>query len=52
MTARPAFPSPDTTGPRASRTPSRLLRRAAFVIGAAVLGYGAFAIAFPAQVPA
>ncbi|MCA8270974.1 cytochrome-c peroxidase [Burkholderia sp. AU30280] len=52
MTARPAFPSPDTTGTRAPRTPSRLLRRAACVIGAAALGYGAFAIAFPSQVPA
>lgn len=52
MTARPAFPSPDAAGTPAPRPPSRLLRRAAFVLGAAVIGYGAFAIAFPAQVPA
>ncbi|MGY4730239.1 cytochrome-c peroxidase [Burkholderia pyrrocinia] len=52
MTARPALPSPDASGTPAPRSPSRLPRRAAFVLGAAVLGYGAFAIAFPARVPA
>ncbi|KAB0650115.1 cytochrome-c peroxidase, partial [Burkholderia diffusa] len=49
MTARPAFPSPDASGAAAPRSPARAVRRAAFVLGAAVLGYGAFAIAFPAR---
>ncbi|AOI88521.1 cytochrome-c peroxidase [Burkholderia pseudomultivorans] len=52
MTARPAFPSPEASGRLAPRSPARLVRRAAFVVGAAVLGYGAFAIAFPAHTPA
>ncbi|HDR9251327.1 TPA: cytochrome-c peroxidase, partial [Burkholderia vietnamiensis] len=52
MTARPAYPSPDTPGAAAPRSPSRVLRRAAFVLAAALLGYGAFAVAFPARTPA
>ncbi|AJY10809.1 cytochrome-c peroxidase [Burkholderia dolosa] len=54
MTARPAFPSPDASGAASPRLHSRfrVLRRAALALGAAVLGYGAFAIAFPARTPA
>ncbi|MBU9290671.1 cytochrome-c peroxidase [Burkholderia multivorans] len=52
MTVRSAFPSPDTPGAAAPRTPFRFVRRAALALGAAVLGYGAFAIAFPAHTPA
>ena len=50
MTARPAFRLPTPPAPRVAHA-VRLLRRAAFVIGAAVLGYGAFAIAFPRRCP-
>ncbi|MGU7768907.1 cytochrome-c peroxidase [Burkholderia sp. MR1-5-21] len=54
MTARPAFPPPGAsdTGAAALRRPSRFLRRAALALGAGVLGYAAFAIAFPAHTPA
>ncbi|MBU9435177.1 cytochrome-c peroxidase [Burkholderia multivorans] len=52
MTVRSAFPSPDTPGAAAPRAPFRFVRRAALALGAAVLGYGAFAIAFPAHTPA
>lgn len=47
MTARPAFPPPV-----APRRPSRLLRRAALMLGAGAIGYAAFAVAFPARTPA
>ncbi|MGU7780790.1 cytochrome-c peroxidase [Burkholderia sp. PU8-34] len=54
MTARPAFPPPGAsdTGAPAPHRRFRFLRRAALTLGAGVLGYGAFAIAFPAHTPA
>ncbi|MBN3787568.1 cytochrome c peroxidase [Burkholderia sp. Ac-20353] len=60
MTARPAFPppgapdAPDTpdAGTAAPRRPLRFVRRAALALGAGVLGFAAFAIAFPTHTPA